>query len=183
MPKVLVTGMSGTEQGMVPALLDTLAGRGFAPGAVLDKGYDTEAIYGACEDRACARSSRWKMTIGVEDGWDKPPACDHGTWTFAGSDAKRGASKWRCPTGGCTPASRWVKAGRLHPLIPRETEKWKAMYRQRTAVERGFGRLKHEWAMLPLRVRRLPRVALHVDLTILAQLADALTRANLADAT
>ena len=72
----------------------------------------------------------------------------------------------------------WVKADRLHPLIPRETDKWKALYKQRTAVERGFGRLKHEWAMLPLRVRRLPRVALHVDLTILAQLADALTRAE-----
>jgi hypothetical protein len=36
--------------------------------------------------------------------------------------------------------------------------------------------------MLPLRVRRLSRVALHVDLTILAQLADALTRANVAAA-
>jgi hypothetical protein len=43
-------------------------------------------------------------------------------------------------------------------------------------VERGFGRLKHEWGMLPLRVRRLPRVKLHVDLTILATLADAAVR-------
>jgi hypothetical protein len=41
-------------------------------------------------------------------------------------------------------------------------------------LEREFGRLKHEWAMLPLRVRRLERVRLHVDLTILAQLASAL---------
>jgi hypothetical protein len=41
-------------------------------------------------------------------------------------------------------------------------------------LERGFGRLKHEWALLPLRVRRLARVRLHVDLTILAQLAFAL---------
>ena len=50
------------------------------------------------------------------------------------------------------------------------------------AVEREFGTLKHEWAMLPLRVRRLPRVALHVDLAILAQLADALTRPQAAQA-
>ncbi|MDQ2740718.1 MAG: hypothetical protein M3Z66_00190, partial [Chloroflexota bacterium] len=72
-----------------------------------------------------------------------------GEWTFAGSDAKRGASKWRCPTGECKPASVWLKADRLHTLIPRTTERWKGLYHQRGAVEREFGRLKHEWAMLP----------------------------------
>jgi hypothetical protein len=44
------------------------------------------------------------------------------------------------------------------------------------AVEREFGALKHEWGMLPLRVRRLPRVRLHVDLTILTHLASALLK-------
>ncbi len=72
----------------------------------------------------------------------------------------------------------WVKADRLHTLIPRTTDRWKAIYRTRDAVDREFGRLKHEWAMLPLRVRRLPRVRLHVDLTILARLACALTKAR-----
>lgn len=52
---------------------------------------------------------------------------------------------------------------------PRD-ERWRALYRLRGAVEREFGRLKHEWAMLPLRVRGLVRVQLHVDLTILAKL-------------
>jgi hypothetical protein len=42
------------------------------------------------------------------------------------------------------------------------------------AVEREFGRLKHEWGLLPLRVRRIYRVRLHVDLTILVKLASAL---------
>jgi hypothetical protein len=46
------------------------------------------------------------------------------------------------------------------------------------SLEREFGRIKNEWGGLPLRVRRLPRVRLHVDLTILAQLADAVTRAD-----
>ncbi len=115
-----------------------------------------------------------RQTPAVKAGKDKPPSCDHGTWTFAGSDAKRGASKWRCPTGECQPASVWVKASRLHPLIPRGTDRFKSFYHQRGAVEREFGRLKHEWGMLPLRVRRLPRVRLHVDLTILATLATAL---------
>jgi hypothetical protein len=52
---------------------------------------------------------------------------------------------------------------------PRD-ERWKKLYKGRGAVEREFGRLKHEWAMLPLRVRGLARVRLHIDLTILAKL-------------
>lgn len=84
------------------------------------------------------------------------------------------AAKYRCPTGECKPASVWLKADRLDTLIPRGTERWKALYHQRGEVEREFGRLKHEWAMLLLRVRTLVRVRLHVDLTILAQLASAL---------
>jgi hypothetical protein len=55
-------------------------------------------------------------------------------------------------------------------------------YRQRTAVEREFGRFENQWGLIPLPIRRLPRVALHVNLTILAQPADALTRAATADA-
>jgi hypothetical protein len=68
----------------------------------------------------------------------------------------------------------WIKADRLHTLIPRETARWKGFYRRRGAVEREFGRLKHEWALLPLRVRRIERVRLHADLTILSRLAVAL---------
>src|SRR5439155_16120338 len=113
-------------------------------------------------------------TLGVVAGKDAPPECEHGTWTFAGSDPKRRASKWRCPTGECQPASAWVKADRLHPLVPRGTARFNALYHQRGAVEREFGRLKHEWALLPLRVRRMERVKLHADLSILARLAVAL---------
>ena len=88
-------------------------------------------------------------------------------------DAKRGTSKWRCPTGACTPASRWIEADRLPTLIPHSTDRWKALYRTRVAVEREFGNLKHTWALAPLRVR-LERVRLHADLIILARLAAAL---------
>jgi hypothetical protein len=48
----------------------------------------------------------------------------------------------------------------------------------RAAVEREFGRLKHEWALLPLRVRGLERVQLHADLTMLAKLSCALPLAR-----
>jgi hypothetical protein len=78
----------------------------------------------------------------------------------------------------CSPASRWIKAHRLHTLIPRKTLRWKQLYRLRGAVERENGRLKHEWALSPLRVRRVERVRLHADLTILARLATALAKAR-----
>jgi len=72
----------------------------------------------------------------------------------------------------------WVKTDRLHPLIPRTRERSRKLYCLRGAVEREFARLKHEWAMLPLRVRGLDRVRLQTDLTILAKLTIALARAR-----
>jgi transposase, IS5 family len=171
------------ERGEVPGLLDALATHGFTPAvAVMDKGYDGEPMYAECEARGIRPVIALTETPAVKAGQHRPPSCEHGEWAFAGSDAKRGAAKWRCPTGQCSPASVWIKADRLHPLIPHGSGRWKAYYRQRTSVERGFGRLKTDWGLLPLRVRRLPRVTLHANLTILAQLADALTRAAAASA-
>ncbi len=60
-------------------------------------------------------------------------------------------------------------------MIPRESERSRKLYRGRGAVEREFGRLKHEWALLPLRMRGIERVRLHASLTILAKLACALS--------
>ena len=174
-----VASACDSEHEHMPSLLDTTIRRGFTPGTcALDKGYDGSAMYAACESRDVRPVIPLKQTVNVVNGLHKPPTCEHGEWTFAGSDTKRGASKWRCPTGKCTPRSVWVKADRLHTLIPRTTDRWKAIYRTRVAVEREFGVLKHEWGMLPLRVRRLPRVRLHVDLTILARLASALVKAR-----
>lgn len=63
------------------------------------------------------------------------------------------------------------RATRLPTLIPRGTARWKKLYRLHGSVERENSRLKHEWALLLLRVRRLERVQLHADLTILSRLA------------
>jgi IS5 family transposase len=68
--------------------------------------------------------------------------------------------------------------GRLFPRIPRHTERFRTMYRGRAAVERAFGDLKHDYGLLPLRVRGLERVQLHADLTMLARLSLALNRAK-----
>src|SRR5207248_3252644 len=54
--------------------------------------------------------------------------------------------------------------GRLNPRIARHTERFRSLYRGRSAVEREFGRLKNEYGLTPLRTRGLDRVALHADL-------------------
>jgi transposase len=170
-----VNAANEPEQAEVGGLLDTLTGRGFTVDvAVLDKGYDGQPMHDVCESRNIRPVIAFIETASVKAGKHKPPTCDHGEWTFGGADAKRGATKWRCPTGECKPASVWIKASRLHPLIPHGTDRWKSLYKKRTAVEREFGRLKNDYGLFPLRVRRLPRVTLHVNLTILAQLASAL---------
>jgi transposase, IS5 family len=160
-------------------LIDAARARGLAvESAAMDKAYDIERVYDECAARACVPLIPLRATPAVKRGDHLPPTCEHGTWQFAGADYRRGATKWRCPTGECKPASTWIKADRLHSLIPRETARWKAAYRKRAAVEREFGRLKHEWALLPLRVRGLDRVRLQADLTVLAKLASALGRAR-----
>jgi IS5 family transposase len=62
--------------------------------------------------------------------------------------------------------------------IPRHTDKWRALYRRRSAVEREFGRLKHHFGLAALRVRGIERVRLHADLIMLARLASTLARSR-----
>jgi hypothetical protein len=170
-----VQSAAANEIQFVGQLLDQARERGASiETCAMDKGYDLGPVYEACEDRGARPIIPLRQTIAVKRGDHKPPRCEHGEWRFAGSDSQRGASKWRCPTGECQPASVWVKANRLHPLLPRETPRWSKLYKGRAAVEREFGRLKNDWALSPLRVRGLNRVQLHADLTILAKLGCAL---------
>lgn len=163
------------ELHQVEPLLDTLRARGFAPQTcAMDKGYDAGPIHEACMERAILPITPERKTSSAYT--PRPLRCRHGIWTFAGADFKRKAAKWRCPTGKCKPKSKWIKADRRHPLVPRDTKRWRDLYRGRAAVEREFGRLKHEYGLTPLRVRGLERVALHADLTMLARLSLALAR-------
>lgn len=103
----------------------------------MDKGYALPRVYEECAERNCLPIIPLRKTGAVKQGKHLPPSCEHGTWKFGRSDRKRGASKWRCPTGECRPASTWVAADRLHPLIPRETKRWKALYRKRASGRAG----------------------------------------------
>ncbi len=165
------------ESMMVGPLLDKLHTLGIDPETcAMDKGYDHRRVYNECDERDVLPVIPLRNSRDVKIGGHYPPFCKHGDWRFAGADYKRGATKWRCPTGECKPASVWVKASRLKPLIPRSTERWNGLYQRRGSVERAFGRLKHEWGLGPLRVRRIERVRLHANLTILSQLTSALNQ-------
>ena len=95
-------------------------------------------------------------------------------WSASQDALERGAAR----LASASPPQSGSRPTALHPLILRETPRFTALYRRRASVEREFGRLKHEWALAPLRVRGLDRVRLHADLTILAKLATALSRAR-----
>ena len=102
-----------SEQTFALALIDATRERGFSVEiAVMDKGYDSEAIHDGCMDRGILPVTSLRETPAVKRGEHKPPCCEHGEWIFAGADFKRKATKWRCPTGECQPASVWVKASR-----------------------------------------------------------------------
>jgi len=170
---------SAAETTVALPLLDAVKAGGFdVHNAIADKGYDNGPFHDGCMDRDICPVTPLRKTGRVKAGDANAPTCEHGEWTFAGADYKRKATKWRCPTGDCKPKSVWVKADRLHPLIPRHTERSRKLYSSRGAVEREFGRLKHEWSLLPLRVRGIERVRLHADLTILAKLGCALATAR-----
>jgi hypothetical protein len=106
--------------------------------ATLDKGYDVGPVQEACESADALPIIPLRQTPFVKRGDHRAPTCGHGTWTFAGADFKRKATKWRGPPGECSPASTWIMADRLHPLIPRETKGSGDLYRVRGAVEREF---------------------------------------------
>src|SRR5207244_5855095 len=91
-------------------LLDAAITHGFAiETCAMDKGYDNGPIYDGCEDREVRPIIPLRETPAVKRGDDKPPTCAHRQWRFAGADYQREATKWRCPTGECKPASVWIK--------------------------------------------------------------------------
>src|SRR5437868_14578970 len=101
----------------------------------MNKGYDSDELHFWCRRQNVAPIIPLKETGRIKRGAAEPPHCAHGEWTFAGADYKRRATKWRCPTGECKPASIWLDATRLHPLIPRNTKRYRDLYRQRSRLE------------------------------------------------
>lgn len=90
---------SAAETNFALGLIDATREPGFKPSvAIMDKGYDNGPIHDGCMDRGIAPVTPLRQTPAVVRGDHKPPCCEHGEWTFAGTDYKRQATKWRCPT-------------------------------------------------------------------------------------
>jgi hypothetical protein len=97
------------------AAADAVKARGFRPEvAVLDMGYDHEVVYSS-EQRDCRPVIPLRETPAVKAGKHKPPTCEHGEWTFAGSDVTTGQPRGCCLTAECSSASRWIGAGLWTP--------------------------------------------------------------------
>ena len=67
------------ESTLAAPLIDKLRAGGFAvETCAMDKGYDIEALYAACEDRQVRPIMPLRLTPAVKAGADEPPCCEHG---------------------------------------------------------------------------------------------------------
>lgn len=57
--------------------------------ATLDKGYDVQPVYDACDNANVLPIIPLRETPAVKRGEHRAPTCEHGTWTFAGADFNR----------------------------------------------------------------------------------------------
>jgi len=67
---------------------------------------------------------------------------------------------------------------RRHPPVPRETKKWKRLYRLRTSVERVNSRVKELLGLGQITVRGIAKVTARSFLSLLVMLAAAVGMAQ-----
>jgi hypothetical protein len=126
----------------------------------------------ALADPTLARGSK-PQTCSLDKGYDSTP--DYEALSARGCAP---VIPLRAPLGMKHSTQIAQQAARRNPIIARGSDRFRTLYRNRGAVEREFGRLKHDYALAPLRVRGLERVRLHAHLVMLARLSLALSRAR-----
>ena len=122
------------------------------------------------------------------------PTCSCGlAMVYWGRDGKY--LKYRCPQavgkGKCTSRSRCTASPygyvlklpimqdpRRHPPVPRETKKWKRLYKLRTAIERVNSRVKGLLGLEHISVRGIAKVTIRASLSLLVMLAAAVAMAE-----
>ena len=125
------------------------------------------------------------------------PACMGGeAMEYVRTDPATGAHLFRCQAGGCPLKTEGAKAVRhcdsevweaaeanlrvLGPL-PRFTDAWKRLYRQRMSIERIYRSLKHSRGLEGHCVRGLRKISLHATLSALTYQATVLARLRAKD--
>lgn len=125
------------------------------------------------------------------------PACMGGqAMEYVRTDHETGAHLFRCQGGGCPLETEGSKAVRhcdseiwerpeanlrvLGPL-PRFTDAWKRLYRQRMSIERIYRSLKHSRGLEGHCVRGMRKIMLHATLSVLTYQATALARLKAKD--
>lgn len=162
---------------------------------IFDKGYDSkdnnEVIYNdykaipiiPIRERAGAQLEGICNAKGT-------PTCGCGLeMVYWGRDGKY--LKYRCPAvlgqakckdlSPCTPSAYGyvlklpiAEDVRRHPPVPRETKKWKRLYKLRTSVERVNGRLKDFLGLRRITVRGITKVTVRSMLSLLVMVATAI---------
>ena len=132
--------------------------------------------------------------IYTEDG---KPACIGGeAMDYVRTNPETGAHLFRCKAGGCPLKTEGTKAVRhcdsevwepaeanlrvLGPL-PRFTDAWKRLYRQRMSIERVFRSLKHSRGLEGHCMRGIRKITLHATMSVLTFQATALARLKAGD--
>lgn len=133
---------------------------------LLDAAHDAESIYLLLEHQGMepfidlnVRSKKNSASKGSNDIQISPtgiPICPKGNLMKPnGTDHKLHRRKWRCtPTCGCSTAQYgrtfYTKTSddpRLFPKTPRDSEKWKLIYKRRTSIERSNKREKIDYKL------------------------------------
>ncbi len=129
-----------------------------------------------------------RLYDGTYDEEGRPTCIGGKSMEYVGTDPENG-HLFRCPAEGC-PLKETVQftrhcdhehyekpEGRLLRivgLLPRCSEEWKAEYKKRTVIERGFSSQKHSRLLGTHRYLNIEKVTLHVAMSMLAYLATAL---------
>ena len=164
--------------------------------AIADRGYDAASNHEYLYQRGTVpiihirRPSNQKLRRGIYTKTGVPTCLGQVPMEYAGNDPNRGWL-YRCRIGGChlarsfTGGTRhcddwtWENPAediRMFGVIRRDSPEWKALYRQRQAIERVFKSMKESRRLERHCVRGLRQIRLHAMMSVLTHQATALVR-------
>ena len=200
-----ITQLRPTSTELPAALRKTLAVYPWLePGCLLaDRGYDSlpnHRLLAGLDIIPVIHIRKPTAADGLYDGVytaEGKPACMGGEpMEYLRTDPETGAHLFRCQAGGCPLKTERTKAvphcdsevweaadANLRVLgpLPRFTEAWKRLYRQRMSIERIYRSLKHSRGLEGHCVRGLRKIRLHATLSALTYQATALARLKAKD--